>query len=236
LSKAGVKFFSFSGGFGWSQKQLEMLAELFHSAVERFDRAVRTRDHDAAFHDRENIGRESVGVSAFGETMFDLVDTLAHRIDPAPEVFGDELVCGPVFGVDFESKATEGAAIAAFSLENAVAITGEYGKDALDGLVGLGEGRVDDHWAQCMDVALKNFAEKSLFAFEEMIEAAGVHVGVGEKVGHAGASEASLPEEVACGVDEAIAGGESCGHVEKVLDRISIRRIYLNDQPSELNE
>jgi hypothetical protein len=56
-----------------------------------------------------------------------------------------------------------------------------------------------------------------------VVEASGVDVGVGEEVGHAGSGESSFPEEVACGVDEAVACGEGRGHGEKVLDRASIR-------------
>jgi hypothetical protein len=55
-----------------------------------------------------------------------------------------------------------------------------------------------------------------------VVEAAGVDVGVGEEVGHAGSGESSLPKEIAGGVDEAVAGGEGGGH-KKVLDRVSIR-------------
>ena len=72
-----------------------------------------------------------------------------------------------------------------------------------------GEGRVYDHGAQSVEVACEDFAEEGLFAFEEVIEAPGVDVGVGEEVGHAGTcGVASLPEEVASGVDEAVASGE----------------------------
>ena len=200
-----------------------MLAELFDGSIEGVDGAVGAGDHDAAFHDGEDVGCEGFGVGAFGEAGFDLVDALADGGDPALKVFGDELVGGAVFGVDLKGKASEGAAVSAVGLEDAAAVTGEDGEDALDGVVGLGEGGVDDHGAQGVEVAFEDFAEESLFAFEEVVEAAGVDVGVGEEVGHAGSGESSLPEEVACGVDEAIAGWESWGHGEKVLDRVSIR-------------
>ena len=87
----------------------------------------------------------------------------------------------------------------------------------------LGEGGIDDHGAQGVEVALEDFAEEGLFAFEEVIEAAGVDVGVGEEVGHAGSGVAAFPEEVAGGVDEAVAGGEGFGHGKKVLDRGSVQ-------------
>jgi hypothetical protein len=60
-----------------------------------------------------------------------------------------------------------------------------------------------------VEVAGEDLAEECLFAVEEVVEAAGVDVGVGEEVGHGGAGVAALPEEVAGGVDEAVAGG--CG-------------------------
>lgn len=189
-----------------------MLAELFDGAVEGGDGAVGAGDHDAAFHDGEDVGCEGFGVGVFGEAGFELVDALADGGDPALEVFGDELVGGAVFGVDLEGEAAEGAAVAAVSLEDAAAVAGEDGEDALDGLVRLGEGGVDDHGAQGVEVAREDFAEEGLFALEEVVEAAGVDLGVGEKVGHAGAGESSLPEEVASGVDEAIASGEGGGH------------------------
>jgi hypothetical protein len=74
-----------------------------------------------------------------------------------------------------------------------------------------------------VEVTLEDFAKESLFALEEVVEAAGVDVGVSEEVGHAGSGESSFPEEIACGVDEAVASGEGGGHDEKVLDRVSIR-------------
>ena len=200
-----------------------MLAELFDGAVEGGDGAVGARDHDAAFHDGEDIGGEGFGVGVFGEAGFDLVDALADCADPTLEVFGDEFVGGSVFGVDLEGEAAEGAAVLAVSLEDAAAVAGEDGEDALDGLVGLGEGGVDDHGAQGVEVALEDFAEEGLFALEEVVEAAGVDLSVSEEVGHAGPGESSLPEEVAGGVDEAVACGEGGGHGEKVLDRVSIR-------------
>ena len=74
-----------------------------------------------------------------------------------------------------------------------------------------------------MEIAFENFAEEGLFALEEVVEAAGVDVGVGEEIGHAGSGESSLPKEVAGGVDEAVASREGRRHGEKVLDRVSIR-------------
>jgi hypothetical protein len=73
-----------------------------------------------------------------------------------------------------------------------------------------------------VEIALEDFAEEGLFALEEVIEAAGVDVGVGEEVGHAGSGESSFPEEIAGGVDETVACGEGLRH-KKVLDRLSIR-------------
>jgi hypothetical protein len=205
------------GGFLWGEKELEVLAELFDGAVEGFDGAVGAGDHDAAFHYCQDVGCEGFGVGIFGEAVLDLVDAFADGVDPALEVFCDEFVGGTVFGVDLEGETSEGAAVSAVGLQDAAAVAGEDAEDAFDGFIGLGEGGIDDHGAQGVEVALKNFAEEGLFAFEEVVEAAGVDVGVGEEVGHAGAGVASLPEEVACGVDEAVASGEGGGHERKFL-------------------
>ena len=157
-----------------------MLAELFDGAVEGVDGAVGAGDHDAAFHDGEDVGGEGFRVGVFWEAGFELVDALADGGDPALEVFGDEFVGGAVFGVDLEGEAAERATVLAVGLEDAAAVAGENGEDALDGLVGLSEGGVDDHGAQGVEVAYENFAEEGFFAFEEVVEAAGVDLGVGE--------------------------------------------------------
>jgi hypothetical protein len=205
------------------QQQRKVLSELLDGTVEGFDGAVGAGNHNASFHNSEDVGSQRFGVRAFGEAGLDLVNAFADCGDPTLEVFGDELVGGAVFGVDLESETAKGAAVSAFGLEDTASVSGEDGEDALDGLVGLGEGWIDDHGAQGVEIALKDFAEESLFAFEEVVEAAGVDVGVGEKIGHAGSGESSFPEEIASRIDEAVAGGELWGH-KKVLDRVSIRR------------
>ena len=80
-----------------------------------------------------------------------------------------------------------------------------------------------DFDAVLTDIGPQRLQSEGLFALEEVVEAAGVDIGVGEEVGHTGSGESSFPEEVAGGVDEAVAGGECWGHGEKVLDRVSIR-------------
>ena len=119
---------------------------------------------------------------------------------------------GAVFGVDLEGETAEGAAVATFCLEDAVAVTGEDAEDAFDRVVCEGEGGIDDHGAEGVEVAGEDFAKEGLFALEEVVEAAGVDVGVGEEVGHAGTGEASVPEEEAGGVDEAVSCGNGGGH------------------------
>src|SRR6202035_1876516 len=97
------------------------------------DGAVGTGDHNAAFHDGEDVGGEGFGIGAFGEAGFDLVDALTDGADPALKVFGDEFVGGAVFGVDLEGEAAEGTAVSAVGLEDAAAVAGEDAEDALDG-------------------------------------------------------------------------------------------------------
>jgi hypothetical protein len=66
-----------------------------------------------------------------------------------------------------------------------------------------------------VEVAFEDLAEEGFFAFEEMVKAAGVYLGVGEEVGHAGSGVATFPEEISGGVDQAVAGGEAGGHGEE---------------------
>ena len=189
-----------------------MLAQLFDGAVEGLDGAVGAGDHDTALHDGEDIGCEAFGVGVFGQAGFDLIDTLADGADPALKVLCDELVGRAVFRVDLEGEASEGAAVSAFGLENAAAVAGEDAEDTFDGLIGEGEGGINDHRTQGVEVAFEDLTEEGFFAFEEMVEAAGVDLGVGKEVGHAGSGVASFPEEISGGVDEAVAGGEAGGH------------------------
>jgi hypothetical protein len=213
-----------------------VLAELLDSAVEGFDGAVGAGDHNASFHDGEDVGGEGVRVGIFGETVFDAVDAFADCGDPALKVFSDEFMGGAVLGVDFEGEAAEGTAVAAFGLKNAIAVAGEDGEDALDGLIGEGEGGIDHHGAEGMEVAFEDFAEKGFFAFKEVIEAAGVDLGMREEVGHAGAGITALPEEEACGVDEAVAGREGFGHGKIFLTQLGYRALLERSTKRSDNE
>ena len=69
-----------------------------------------------------------------------------------------------------------------------------------------GESRVHDHGAEKVKVAFENGTQESFFAVEEVIEAAGIHLGVRQQLRHAGAGEASIPEQKPGGVDESVAG------------------------------
>ena len=113
---------------------------------------------------------------------------------------------GCVFGIDLEGEAAERAAEGAVGHEDAFAIAGEDGEDAFEGFGRGGEGGIDDHGAEQFDVLLKDGAQQGFLAVEEVVEAAGVDLGVGKQLGHAGARVAALPEEEASGVDEAVAG------------------------------
>jgi len=124
-------------------------------------------------------------------------------------------VRGAILGIDLEGEAAEWAAVFRVGHEDALPVAGEDREDAFRGLVGRGECRVDDHGAEGEQVALEHFAEEGFLALEEVVEAAGVDLGVGEEVGHARAGESAFPEEVAGGVDEAVAGGDGLGHVDK---------------------
>ena len=54
------------GGRGGGEKKTEVLAELRDGAIEGHYRAVRTGEHDSAFHDDEDVGGESVDVGVVG--------------------------------------------------------------------------------------------------------------------------------------------------------------------------
>lgn len=183
-----------------------MLAELGYGAVEGLDGPVGAREHDAAFHDYKNVGGEGVEVGFGGKGGAHRFEAFPDGVDPAVKVHGDEGMRRGVFGVDLEGKTAEGAAVLAVGGEDTLAIAGEDGKDAVEGLLGGGEGGVDDHGAQEGQVAFEDLAEESLLAIEEVIEAAGVDLGVGQKLDHAGAGKATLPEEIPGGIDEAVAG------------------------------
>jgi uncharacterized protein YndB with AHSA1/START domain len=138
-----------------------------------------------------------------------------------------------VFGVDLEGEPANRAAIAAFGDEDALAVAGENGEDALEGFGCGGESGIDDHGAQKFHVLFEYGAEKGFFAVEEVIEAAGIDLGVGEKFGHAGTGKAAFPEEEARGVDETVAGGGAMfwgRHRFFLTAEYLLPVSYLNDQ------
>ncbi len=184
-------------------------------AVEGFDGIVGAREPDAAFHGDEDKAGEGVEVGVFGKAGPEFFEAFSDGGDPGGEVLGDEFMGGAVFGVDFEGEAAERAAVLAIGLENASAIAGEDGEDAFYGVGGAGEGGVDDDGAEGVQVGGEDGAKECFLAFEKVVEAAGVDLGVGQQVSHAGAGEAAFPEEIAGGFDEAFAGVEEFGHGEK---------------------
>ena len=199
------------------EEEFEVGAELADGGVEGFDGAGGAGEHDAAFHGGEDEGGEGVGLDGTGKARRERQDAFFDGGDPGGEVFGDEFVGGAVLGIDLEGEAAERAAVLAVGGEDAAAVAGEDGEDALDGVWCGGEGGRDDDGLEGVEVAGEDLAEECFFAFEEVVEAAGVDVGVGEEIGHGGASVAALPEEVAGGVDEAVAGGCGAGHSRFLL-------------------
>jgi hypothetical protein len=77
------------------------------------------------------------------QTVPELFDALAYAVDPAGEVFGDQFVGWLVFGIDFERKAAERAAVLALGLKDAFAVSGQNCEDPFDWLGRAGEYRVD---------------------------------------------------------------------------------------------
>src|ERR1700722_13832552 len=62
----------------WAEQYFEMLVHLRNGAIERFDRSVRPRDHDAAFHHGEHVGRQRFQIRSCGKARPKLIHTFAH--------------------------------------------------------------------------------------------------------------------------------------------------------------
>jgi hypothetical protein len=119
----------------------------------------------------------------------------------------DAGVGGEVLGFDFEGEAAKRAAVAAAGGLEAVAIAGEDGEDAADGIWAAGEGGADDGGLEAFEVAIEDGEQERFLAFEEMIEAAAVDAGALEDLGHAGGGVAFFPEEISGGFEDTLAGG-----------------------------
>ena len=113
---------------------------------------------------------------------------------------------GSILGVDFEGQAAERTPVPAFRSEDALAVAGENGEDAAHRFFNRGEGRVDHHGAEQVQIAFEDLPQQRFLAVEEVIEASGIDFGVRQQLRHAGAGESALPEQVAGGFDEAITG------------------------------
>src|SRR5450432_3789862 len=110
--------------------------------------------------------------------MLELRDAFADGADPALKVLRDERVRGEILWVDLEGEAAERAAVLGIGDEDALAVAGENREDALDGVVCLRVGGIDDHGAEGEEVALEHLAEERLLTLEEVVEAPRVHLGV----------------------------------------------------------
>jgi len=111
-----------------------------------------------------------------------------------------------VLGGDREIKKTGRGTESAICSEDSLAIASEDRKDTAERLLCRCEGWVYDHGAEKVEVAFENGTQESLFAVEEVIEAAGIYFGVRQQLRHAGAGEASIPKQKPGGVNEAVAG------------------------------
>ena len=149
-----------------------MFAELFHSTVIGVDCAVGAGEHDTAFHGDESERCEGVDVGAARERGLHFEEAFANGFDPALEVLSDEFVRRGVFWIHLESETTKRAPEGAVRHENAFAVAGEDGEDALEWFGRGGEGRIDYHGAEQLDVLLEDGAEEGLLAVEEVVEAA----------------------------------------------------------------
>jgi uncharacterized protein YndB with AHSA1/START domain len=184
-----------------------VFAQLADSAIERFDRAVRARQHHTSLHYHEHVGRDRVEVRPLGHAVRYLIETLANHANPILKILSDQLVRGLIFGIDLEREAADRTAVAEIRLKDALAIPGKDCKDARDGFVSGLESGLGNVRTEAANVPVEDFAEQRFLAFEEVVEAAGVDVGMREKIGHAGAGEAAVPEKKDGGIDKAVAGG-----------------------------
>lgn len=125
-----------------------MFAQLRDGLIERLDRAVRAREHDASFHGDEDVGRERIEIRLWGKRIGHCPEAFANGIDPALKILGDERMRGRVFGIDFERQAAEGAAVPGVGGQDALTVSGEDREDAFEWFRGGCESGIDYHGPQ----------------------------------------------------------------------------------------
>src|SRR5579862_3687079 len=106
-----------------------MLAELRNGAIKRLNRAVRTREHHAAFHCDKNKCSQRVEIRSGSQGALYLAQAFVHCFDPTLKVVSDQSMGRSVFGIDFKRKPADRASIFALGGHNALAVSGKDSED-----------------------------------------------------------------------------------------------------------
>ena len=193
-------------------QKLKIAAEMFDASVEGSDGAVSAGLHYAAFHYGEDELRKGLQVGAEGKAIVGGLQKFFDGGGPTVEIVSEAFVNAELLFGDFESEASDGAAVTAVGLEQVAAIELQDAEDALDGVgEAIGNG-VDDDGVEGLNVEFEDGEEELFFGFEEVVEAAGVGVGAGENFSDAGGSVTAEPEEVEGGFDDTLSGWSGVGH------------------------
>ena len=165
--------------------------------IERLHAAERARLHDAALHDGEDEGGQTVQIALRREAVAGIFQAAADGARPAGEVGGDAAVRRQIFGLDFQSQAAQGAAVRTACLHQPLAVARQDREDAIDGVGLRGKCRLDDDGFQSFEITVQNGQQQRFLAGEKVVEAAGVGFGAMQNLGDSGCRVAAFPEEIA---------------------------------------
>src|ERR1017187_8338272 len=180
----------------------QSMSQLRSRLIEWLHAPVRARLHDAAFHDGKDESCQSVQIAMEWQAVADGFQTSANGGGPRGEIGGAAVVRREVFRLDLERQSPDGTAILASSGQQLLAIALQDGEDALDRIAVTGKRGPQDGWLQTAQVVLQHGQQERLFAGEDVVETAAVHVRALQQFGHAGGGVAFLPEQVAGGVEQ----------------------------------
>src|ERR1019366_479987 len=137
-----------------------------------------------------------------GQAVAEGFQTSANGGGPRGEIGGDAVVRREVFRLDLERQSPDGTAILASSGQQLLAIALQDGEDAPDRIAVTGKRGPLDGWLQTAQIIVQHGQQERLFAGEDVVETAAVHVRALQQFGHAGGGVAFLPEQVAGGVEQ----------------------------------
>ena len=135
---------------------------MFDASVEGGDGAVSAGLHYAAFHNGEDEFRKGLQVGAGGKAIVGGLQKFFDGGGPAVEIVGEAFVNAELLFGNFESEASDGAAVTAVGLEEIAAIELQDAEDALDGVgEAVGNG-VDDDGLEGLNVEFEDGEEDTL--------------------------------------------------------------------------